>query len=260
MITDTEAIVLRQVKTLNGRRMLLLFSRKFGKISVGTNITEGGKNKSALAVRPFTYGRYELFKSRDSYSLNSGQVIESFYSLGEDLDKYMAGSYVLELTEKLLADDLPQPRMFALLLDFLNTLEKRSKKHDTLVMAYMVKVLDIMGTMPELDSCCVCGCRGADRFFSVSGGGMMCAECARAAAEDTEAKAKSKVKANEPLIYDTNFGIVNILKYFQKEPMSTFGKIALDEGILKELRAILKSYLAYHLDVGKLKSEDFIIN
>ena len=42
--------------------------------------------------------------------------------------------------------------------------------------------------------------------------------------------------------------------------MSTFGKIALDEGILKELRAILKSYLAYHLDVGKLKSEDFIIN
>ena len=99
MITDTEAIVLRQVKTLNGRRMLLLFSRKFGKISVGTNLTEGGKNKSALATRPFTYGRYELFKSRDSYSLNSGQVIESFYSLGEDLDKYMAGSYVLELTE-----------------------------------------------------------------------------------------------------------------------------------------------------------------
>ena len=107
MVTDTEAIVLRQVKTLNGRRMLLLFSRKFGKISVGTSITEGGKNKSALAVRPFTYGRYELFKGRDSYSLNSGQVIESFYSLGEDLDKYMAGSYVLELTEKLLADDLP---------------------------------------------------------------------------------------------------------------------------------------------------------
>ena len=249
MVTDTEAIVLRQVKTLNGRRMLLLFSRKFGKISVGTSITEGGKNKSALAVRPFTYGRYELFKGRDSYSLNSGQVIESFYSLGEDLDKYMAGSYVLELTEKLLADDLPQPRMFALLLDFLNTLEKRSKKHDTLVMAYMVKVLDIMGTMPELDSCCVCGCRGTDRFFSVSGGGMICAKCAQSAAA-----------SNEPLIYDTNFGIVNILKYFQKEPMSTFGKIALDEGILKELRAILKSYLAYHLDVGKLKSEDFIIN
>ena len=249
MITDTEAIVLRQVKTLNGRRMLLLFSRKFGKISVGTNLTEGGKNKSALATRPFTYGRYELFKSRDSYSLNSGQVIESFYSLGEDLDKYMAGSYVLELTEKLLADDLPQPRMFSLLLEFLNTLEKRSRKQDTLVMAYMVKALDIMGTMPELDSCCTCGRKGADRFFSIPGGGIMCSQCAQSAAAES----------NDPLIYDTNFGIVNILRYFQKEPMSTFGKIALDAEILKKLQAIIKRYMAYHLDVGKLKSEDFFL-
>lgn len=249
MITDTEAIVLRQVKTLNGRRMLLLFSRKFGKISVGTNITEGGKNKSALATRPFTYGRYELFKSRDSYSLNSGQVIESFYSLGEDLDKYMAGSYVLELTEKLLADDLPQPRMFSLLLEFLNSLEKRSKKQDTLVMAYMVKAMDIMGTMPQLDSCCICGCKEAGRFFSIPGGGMMCSKCAQSAA----------AASNEPLIYDTNFGIVNILRYFQKEPMSTFEKIALDEEILKKLQAIIKRYMAYHLDVGKLKSEDFFL-
>ena len=39
MITDTDAIVLRQVKTVNGRRMLLLFSQKYGKISVGSNLT-----------------------------------------------------------------------------------------------------------------------------------------------------------------------------------------------------------------------------
>ena len=165
MVTDTEAIVLRQVKTLNGRRMLLLFSRKFGKISVGTSLTEGGRNKSALALRPFTYGRYELFKSRENYSLNNGQVIRSFYSLGEDLDKYMAGSYVMELTEKILADDLPQPRLFALLLEFLESLEKRSTKHDTLVMAYMVKALDIMGTMPELISA-VCADAGRPEDFS----------------------------------------------------------------------------------------------
>ena len=256
MVTDTEAIVLRQVKTLNGRRMLLLFSRKFGKISVGTSLTEGGKNKSALAVRPFTYGRYELFKSRDSYSLNSGQVIRSFYSLGEDLDKDMAGSYVMELTEKLLAEDLPQPRLFALLLEFLENLERRSAKHDTLVMAYLVKALDIMGTMPELDQCCVCGCREAKRFFSVSEGGIICDSCAVKAQKNQPPKGGTP--ANEPLIYDTNFGIVNILKYFQKEPLGTFEKIALDDDILEKLKAIIKSWMSDHLDVGKLKSEDLI--
>ena len=245
MITDTEGIVLRQVKTLNGRRMLLLFSRKFGKISVGTSLTEGGKNKSALAVRPFTYGRYELFKSRDSYSFNSGQVIRSFYSLGEDLDKYAAASYVLELTEKLLAEDLPQPRMFSLLLEFLEELEKRSSKHGTLVMAYVVKALDIMGTMPQLSECCICGGKEAHRFFSIPDGGMICESCAAN-------------RGNEPLIYDTNFSIVNILKYFQKEKLGTFEKIALDESILKKLQTIMKEYMAYHLDIGRLKSEDFL--
>ena len=77
MITDTEGIVLRQTKTVNGRRMVLLFSRKLGKISLGTGVAEGGRNKSALAIRPFTYGRYEIFKGRDSYNLNGGQVIKS---------------------------------------------------------------------------------------------------------------------------------------------------------------------------------------
>lgn len=43
MITDTEGIVLRQVKAAGGRRMVLLFSRKFGKISVGSSAAEGGK-------------------------------------------------------------------------------------------------------------------------------------------------------------------------------------------------------------------------
>lgn len=248
MITDTEAIVLRQVKTLNGRRMLLLFSKKFGKISVGTSVTEGGKNKSALALRPFTLGRYELFKGRESYSLNNGQVIKSYYGLGEDIDKYMAGSYVLELTEKLLAEDLPQPRLFGLILDFFDALEKRQKKHDTLVMAYIVKALDIMGTMPNTAQCGICGCDNPQRFFSVEEGGMICPECAQRLMQEQN---------NEPLIYDTNFGIINILRYFQKEPFASFEKLALDEGILKKLKAILKTYMTYHLDVGKLKSEDF---
>ncbi|MDD4367176.1 MAG: recombination protein O N-terminal domain-containing protein, partial [Eubacteriales bacterium] len=62
MYTDTEGIILRQTKTVNGRRMVLLFSKKYGKISAGTGISEKGRSKAALAMRPFAYGRYEIFK------------------------------------------------------------------------------------------------------------------------------------------------------------------------------------------------------
>ena len=95
MYTDTEAVVLRQTKTLNGRRMITIFSQKYGKIGAGTSISEKGKNKSALALRPFCYGRYELFKGRETFNIQGAEVIESFYSLGEDVDKYFAASYAL---------------------------------------------------------------------------------------------------------------------------------------------------------------------
>lgn len=254
MITDTEGIVLRQVKALGGRRMILLFSKKYGKISVGTSMNEGGRSKAALAVRAFSYGRYELFKSRESYNLNSGQVLRSYYSLGEDLDKYTAASFVLELTEKVLPEELPQPRIFSLLLDFLETLEKRRQKHDTLVLAYLVKLLDVLGSMPSLDFCVRCG-DNADgsgekkpALFSIEEGGVICDSCAKEQAEPGQ----------QPLIYQVDVGIIDILKYFQKQPLQAFEKLALDEPLQTRLTAMIREYISYHLDIGRLKSESLL--
>ena len=106
MYTSTEGIVFRQIKAAGGRRMMLLFTKKYGKISAGSSLSEKGRGKAALALRPFTYGNYELYKGREYYNLNSGEVIRSFFKIGEDLDKYMEASFVLELTEKMIPEDL----------------------------------------------------------------------------------------------------------------------------------------------------------
>ena len=63
MYINSEGIIFRQVKATGGRRMILLFTKKYGKISAGSNINEKGRTKSALAMRPFTYGTYELYKT-----------------------------------------------------------------------------------------------------------------------------------------------------------------------------------------------------
>ena len=81
MYTDTEGIIIRQTKTAYGRRMIVLLTKKYGKISAGTSISEKGKTKSTLALQPFTYGRYELYKGRDSYSIGGAETIESFFSM-----------------------------------------------------------------------------------------------------------------------------------------------------------------------------------
>ena len=145
MYIQTEGIILRQVKTLNARRMITVFSKNYGKISCGSSISEGGKNKTALALRPFTYGKYELFKGRETYNIQGAETVKSYYGLGEDVDKYMAACYVLELTDKALMEDQPQPKMFMLLLDFLEMLERRKKAYNTLVIGYQLKLLKYQG-------------------------------------------------------------------------------------------------------------------
>ena len=70
MIVQTKAIVLKQHKIANNRRLIVLFTKKYGKISAGTNMNEGRRGKSALALRPFAYSDFELYKKGSYYSIN----------------------------------------------------------------------------------------------------------------------------------------------------------------------------------------------
>ncbi|MDO4860883.1 MAG: DNA repair protein RecO [Bacillota bacterium] len=254
MYTETEGIILKQVKTVNGRRMLHLFSRKFGKISAGTGISERSRSKAGLAMRPFTYGRYELYKGRDTYNINSAETIKSYYRIGEDVDKYMHASYVLELVDKLTVEEHSFPQLFNLTLAFLSAMEERKKKYGTLVLAFELKALKLMGIEPQFDSCMKCGKQitPADSkspvVFSIPEGGAICENCAGQVPEEGDSR----------LIYSLNTGIVDILKYFVDNPMKTIEKLGLDDGLFQEIHSMVKAYMEHHLGIGKLKSEDFI--
>lgn len=252
MITDTEGIILRQIKAAYGRRMVLLFSKKYGKISAGTSISEKGRNKSALAMRPFTYGRYELFKNRDSYNINGAEVLKSFYKIGEDVDKYMNSSYVLEFTEKVLIEEQPSQAMFSLILDFFRVMENRQKSHGTLVLGYEVKTLKIMGVLPQMDRCIACNepCSKENPpvYLSIRDGGVICKNCG----------SRLEISDNDTLIYPVSFGIVDILKYFADNSLKNFENLALEEKVQKKLQAMIRQYAAYHLDISELKSESLL--
>lgn len=253
MITDTEGIVLRQTKAAAGRRLILVFTQKYGKISIGTGLNERtGRTKSALAIRPFTYARYELFKNRGYYDLNGAEVIRSFYSFGEDLEKYGCASLMLELTERLMPEELPEPRVFALLLSVLEALEKRRAAHVTLLLAFEVKLLDILGTAPVLDCCASCG-SDKTAVFSIRDGGMLCEDCAK------KISAKTAGEPGDRLIYRPKFDIVKVLRFFSRRPVGDFEKIALDEGTAAVLQGIMRRYMEYHLDIGRLKSDSMLL-
>ncbi|MDY6037757.1 MAG: DNA repair protein RecO [Eubacterium sp.] len=256
MHTDSKGIVLRHVKATSGRKMLSIFTQKYGKISAGTSISErGSKGRAALSLNRFTYGRYEIFKNREFYNINSGEVIKSFFRIGEDPDKYFAASYVLELTDKVLPEEVPQPGLLSSLVDFFSTLENRSKGFNTLVIAYEIKLLAAIGMMPNLDECVACGIPVTEfknrcaNVLSIADGGILCEECEQKLTQNSMGKSKPR------LIYKPKFDIVNIIKYFSKKPISAFEAVMLDAETEAELYKILREYISYHMDISSLKSE-----
>ena len=246
MISETDGVILRQIKIADDRRMLTILTRKYGKISAGTSIRTNGKNKSSLAVRPFTHGRYSIFEGRNSYSVDAAETVESFYSIGENIEKFMCASYVLELTDKMISDGRDQEQALELLLKFLRMLVSRSKDPETLRTVYKWKLLGICGYAPHLQCCSVCGKSNEYEAFSVVDGGFICRAC------------KKAKPVNMRLLYDLKFDIIQTLKYIYANPLQEFKRLSLAKDITFRLDEIFREYIYYHMDIEQIKSECYM--
>lgn len=152
MIKSLEAIVLRQTKTVGHRRMILLLSDREGVISAGTSISESGKGKSALAIRPFTYGRFQISSNRERLGIAGAETLKYFYGIGEDAEKLVQAAGVMEMISKTLPEGAPAREHFCLLLRYLELLETRKSAFGTLTAACLVKFLMMSGILPDRDN------------------------------------------------------------------------------------------------------------
>ena len=247
MIINAEGIVLRQRKIANNRRMIVLFTKQYGKLSAGTSVNEKSRSKAALALRPFTYAEYDIFKGREAFSINTASVSKSFYSIGEDIDRFMTASAFIEYLDKVLPEGEPMPKLFDLALEFLQSVSASDSAPETLLFAFIVKTLSMLGVAPELSCCVNCGKSPEDfgegfKMFSVSGGGIICPDCA----EEEKREAES-------LIYRPDFDIIDVFRYFSTKPIQTFEKVDLKPAVRKEVRDILADYTDRYLGVDVLR-------
>ena len=242
----SEGIVLRQLHIAGGRRMILLFTKEYGKISCGTSLPEsGGKNKTTLAMRPFTLGKYQLKRLNDTYYLNGAETLRSHFSLGEDVEKFLTASELLELTEAVVPENEPVPAVYDLLLEYLDFLEARGKGFRMVAAAYRVKLLYLTGAGPELDACVACGAPGGT-VFSTEKGGVLCDDCA------SDADRKSH------LLYGARFDIIGMLRYLRTASPADLAKLDLAAGACEALERLLRDYYAYHLDIRNVKSTSLL--
>ena len=153
MLCDVSGIVLRQIKIAGGKRMIHLFSKEKGKISAVTNISENSKSKSALSIRPFTHSMFHLdIKPSGLIYIRSAETINAHYKIGEDPDRYLESSYVVEFTDKLLPEEMKSEKIFNLLVQCLTLMCNRKDNFKLITDSYMIKIFQLMGVFPDTNS------------------------------------------------------------------------------------------------------------
>ena len=139
------------------------------------------------------------------------------------------------------------PGMFGLTLRIISMM-KVTDDPEILARTFEVRLLSSAGLSPHLDSCVACSSDiGASPRFDVARGGVLCDEC----------KGDSSMTRRGPII-PISRGTVELMKRMQQTPLELIPRLRILETTRRELRKILKSFISFHVDVGRLRSLDFL--
>ncbi|MBR5701921.1 MAG: DNA repair protein RecO, partial [Oscillospiraceae bacterium] len=85
-------MVIRTVDYRDNDRILTLFTAESGRVDAKARNCRKATSPLLACTQPFTYGEYQLFYHKNKYIIDQGEVLESFYPLREDVEKYAAAS------------------------------------------------------------------------------------------------------------------------------------------------------------------------
>ncbi len=243
MYFKTDAVVLKKTKLSDSDLILTLFTRKTGKLSVVAKGARNSKSKISSASHPFVFGEYNLSKSDKWNYLNSVDIIDSFYHLREDLTKLAYASYFLELTNHSIFENTSNVRLFELLVEVLNLMNRGDENYKLLKVAYEYKLMSILGYRLNMNYCVSCSTRDIKKFYiSPTEGGLVCEEC------------HSKVRDT----FYVGKTVPKLLEYIVEKDIRIIYKTKINENYIKRLDQMVRPYIFHFLDRKNFKSLEFL--
>jgi DNA repair protein RecO (recombination protein O) len=141
MQEKVKGIILKTMDYKEKDKLMWVFTEEFGKISVLCKGVRSQKSRFQSLVRPLLFGEFLLYKGKSLYSLNEGNIINSFSHLSTSLEMLTYGSYYVELVDIVSIDHEPQGMLYRNLVTALYLLESGALDMEVLTLAYEVKLI-----------------------------------------------------------------------------------------------------------------------
>lgn len=177
MLYRQGGIVIRSTDYGEGSKIITIYTETMGKIGVMARGAKKPRSRHGAVTQLFTYADFVFYKAGGQMgTLNHAETIDSHRRLREDLLLSAYASYLVELTDRLTADNEPDPFLFSQLRLALSALEE-GKDAQIITHLYEMKMLARAGYAPNLERCAVCGGEPAEMTISFQLGGAVCPLC-----------------------------------------------------------------------------------
>ena len=241
-VYKTEAIVLRHAPLGDTDKILTLYTPHMGKVRAVAKGVRRPRSKLAGHVEPLTRSAMLIAQGQNLDIVTQSQTIDSFISLKENLIRTSQAMYAAELLELFTVEDDANPTLYQAFHTALKALCSGSNGA-TVLRYYELRLLDILGYKPELNSCISCHSplSHAYTYFSISGGGVVCSTC-----RHEEASAR-------PISRDA----LEALRFLQRASAENVEGMSASPALSREMETTLREYIRYLLE-REVKSTEFL--
>lgn len=246
-IYKTKGIILKRQDLGEADRILTIYTASQGKIRTLARGVRKVLSKLGGHLELFNLVDLGLSEGKGLDTITACQTIEPFRNLRNNLKKTSLVCYVTELIDKLVLEKQKDYRIFRLLRELLEILNKKAlQKTDRLyllVRSFELKLLSFLGYTPELKKCVACRKRIKSNlnYFSLKLGGILCPDCEK---QDTRS---TKITPNA----------IKTIRYLLEKDFNLIIRLKLNKALFNETRNIITSFVKYILQ-RELKARDFV--
>lgn len=174
-----EAIVLRTQKLGEADRIITLLTREHGRVRGVAKGVRRTKSKFGARLEPGSHVDIQLYTGRTFDTVTQVESISNYgEALTDDYSRWTICGTILEAAERFTSHEHePALQEFKLVTGALKALTENRYDPSMILDAYLLRSLAVGGYAPSLVNCSKCDVPGPHRYFSLVGGGSVCAEC-----------------------------------------------------------------------------------
>ncbi len=192
--TKVKAVVIGSKDHLEKDKLITLFSLENGKLLAKMKGVRGERAKLRAAKEPFTFGEYIIENGKGFNVVTSAEVIDSFYSLTKNIDKFYEGCAILDIVAKVSTPE-SDPALFMKLLQALKTLCYDKVKKYYVVDKFLIEIFSALGYDFVTSECSGCGTKlDTARYFNLETGELICTACKNSTCISVSGAAYSALK------------------------------------------------------------------